>query len=1260
MQFKSTNLNSIVVDKSQCVILDLNFSSDLIVADQKELLVSHNGQDDPTCGEKTPCNTIGYTLVYRAKSNDIIKIDNQHSSEERLFIINETYPFKLNLTLVGINGRPIISSDNSSGQILFTKEKSSPISFVTLFVINIWFKGLALANFIEAPNYTFLKVSKCSYTFSEHPQHRKLSPAFIKSSKLSANASPIIIINLKEVRMARFLTAMDLTGLHVNIAIDDSYFKYHSSHYICSTVLSLRKLQSVNVKISNTTFNNLLSILIVRDTFADKPYVPLIEASNNVIVNNSIFSGNLENCSTGISNSYAIGATFVFENTLITSDMFIFYSNMTFKNCTFGSQEAVPEAPYQIHLLEVQSANFYNSNILNNMYFPDSVLSLKLAYGKNAMFYNCSFTNNFPNGAAAVTVAYGRATFKNCNFENNSVVKLGDTFYGSGAVLISDSKSKFERCYFSNNSGASGGAVQFIGSLSDITFDTCHFTNNSAFSATNTYPGQEGGEGGAINIGMFYDRPAVIRISDCLFKRNKAIVRGGAISHTSGGRILIQNTSFMTSTDYGGQLYAGGDAVFSSSTVILQDVIINDVDTSSRQNSLFVSSELYVQGSGSAKCFFGKQIAFYGHLQTSKWSQPIFQMVSVLCSPCPQDTYNLSFSSIALVEHQSTNIICSKCPFGGICENGQIHAAENFWGYKTSNDKIVFISCPFGYCCSGSTCTEYDSCQSGREGILCGSCRKGYTENILTPECLEDTTCKHPWLWLAMGLFGFAYFLVFMYWREVTHVMNKFLVPKGLRLYFKRTPIPENQEPLLRNQSQEPTEPPQETDCVMVSESQSIQTQKSDSQSTTMIVPGLFAIVLNFYQTNVLYKVYTMPEKSQSFLQITEEMLATVFNLQAEGLFYQDLSWCPFKNLKPISKVFLKMSFIVYLICLVLMTYITSEVWKLLQKRKNDSKPIGSRLLPCGLRLILVGYATITSGLFSLVSCVPFHSTQRILFIDGSIECYQPWQYFMMFIISCWIISFPIALYCSSWLLHRRKMSNKMFLYLLIFPLGAILYWVYIQLHVYTKSEADKSLSERPEYLDGSSADDISEELLNIIEGPFRKSQCSDRNNNFKLPWQSVLIGKRLVLIAIKMFVTNIVTRLYVMLLFTAIFLVHHILVQPFYTKLLNHIETSSLFMLTAICALNILPAFIYMFPYTVSPLLKTVLSTFVNIETALALIFPLILGCCLSVLLFGQIFHLLAWIGHALVRLILLCTKLKSSWFAKPALFVDKGSQRD
>ena len=90
------------------------------------------------------------------------------------------------------------------------------------------------------------------------------------------------------------------------------------------------------------------------------------------------------------------------------------------------------------------------------------------------------------------------------------------------------------------------------------------------------------------------------------------------------------------------------------------------------------------------------------------------------------------------------------CSFAATCIENNIAVKPNFWGYPTSThpQSLGFLVCPEDYCPSVAT-TYYNSCQGNRIGTLCGQCAKGFTETLLSSECLNSTECGNYFVWIV-------------------------------------------------------------------------------------------------------------------------------------------------------------------------------------------------------------------------------------------------------------------------------------------------------------------------------------------------------------------------------------------------------------------------------------------------------------------------------------------------------------------------------
>jgi len=188
---------------------------------------------------------------------------------------------------------------------------------------------------------------------------------------------------------------------------------------------------------------------------------------------------------------------------------------------------------------------------LENLTFRNSKSgAVEVKYIEEALFTNCTFTNNSAKSGGAISTRGRKGIFTDCLFKNNFARD------GGGAACC-EKEDFFNNCIFENNSAGSGGAVCDGG-----TFTNCSFLNNSAGSGGAVYNGEifidcifrgnsVRGYGGAILRGghfircIFTDNSAgrnggVVDIGrnfiSCLFNNNSSGGEGGAISR--GDRVI--------------------------------------------------------------------------------------------------------------------------------------------------------------------------------------------------------------------------------------------------------------------------------------------------------------------------------------------------------------------------------------------------------------------------------------------------------------------------------------------------------------------------------------------------------------------------------------------------------------------------------------------------------------------------------------------------------------------------------------------------
>ena len=189
------------------------------------------------------------------------------------------------------------------------------------------------------------------------------------------------------------------------------------------------------------------------------------------------------------------------------------------------------------------------------------------ANGKTVSFSDLTFQNvdnsdaATPIGSVASMGGNSSLSFTNCIFQNNAVV-------GSGGVLsFSVGSVTIDGCTFTNNSATiQGGAINLIGTATNLTITNSVFSGNSA----------GGGNGGAIFAAGNGTVAGVLTVTNSLFVGNSSTnvantANGGAI-HVSNNlrQALISNSTFYNNTTIlqGGALYLAGNQATSKLTKI--------------------------------------------------------------------------------------------------------------------------------------------------------------------------------------------------------------------------------------------------------------------------------------------------------------------------------------------------------------------------------------------------------------------------------------------------------------------------------------------------------------------------------------------------------------------------------------------------------------------------------------------------------------------------------------------------------------------
>ena len=479
----------------------------------------------------------------------------------------------------------------------------------------------------------------------------------------------------------------------------------------------------------------------------------------------------------------------------------------------------------------------------------------------------------------------------------------------------------------------------------------------------------------------------------------------------------------------------------------------------------------------------------------------------------------------------SNSVECLLCPYGGRCAKG-LQVLPNFWGYKIKMDPptIQFSRCPVGYCCqptsSQKSCFPYNTCKSGRHGRLCGACKPGYTETLFTTSCRKSEKCKDYWFWPVAVIFVLSFSLYLIIQPDIPGFLYRSIT------WFRPKP-PQVIEIRAANDLSEE---------IQVSYFNSDDSRTEDvSKDTTN---SLERIVFFYYQAIDILSV-------QGSYNATWDSHLTKFTL---GLFNFDIRLnkegfaCPFPGLKPVSKLLFHtlgvFSVLFAIPCIFLLDKAVSVCFS------NRTPKIGL-YLSAFLKSVILGYTVLANKSLTLLQCVTVDGVY-CLFVDCNIECYTWWQTLIGTLVLIYFFPFVVVLFFGAKKLYKKQISVVHFFLACLFPLPFLSYWFLHRRHLRNEIVADTS---------GRTA------VTSILIGSYR---APDHVSSGTTYWESVLIGRMLLLILAAVLIGEPFRKSLTLVLLCIINLSVHISFHPYERTFDNHAETISLFCLVLMAMFNL------------------------------------------------------------------------------------------
>ena len=802
--------------------------------------------------------------------------------------------------------------------------------------------------------------------------------------------------------------------------------------------------------------------------------------------------------------------------------------------------------------VRIQDSRFFENNgivVPLNIYVNDQsiVTFLYVSMESNTVL---GYRGGGVGGAAFIQS--GNLTIQQCQFLKNTA------FFAGGALYVSVNLLNITDSFFDGNRAVNyvgcGGALS-VAAMSAVifntTFNNCSATFGGAIWAyscgkiaikksqfvENNVGEQDPQE--TVRGGATFSQDSQVTFEETMFQRNTGLL-GGAVYLQNGG-VTFKNCYAVDNfaVAQGGFLYAA----YGVKNVVIQDSVLNQTKTELRKSLFSYKKASFISGhslevltihnttmeatpydsNGPLLLVTNVTVMDFGKDNSTSLNCPAGSKMEILnytlgdkdnspcfwqftCSPCAENSYSLQRGR-AVGVHAVPGFQCLPCPFGANCSQNII-AKPNFWGFKeqTTPPTLKLTICPVGYC-SPPNETEFPK-YNGCQGNRTGKLC-GHCSDAYS-ETLYSTTCR------SLNECN-------DYWFWPLSLVYVSLI--AFYLTFKPPITPWIMRQIKWFKTHETGDEERNSD------------------------EGYVKIIFYFYQAADLLLA------SNTSLVFVEgklkDILVGVFNFRQS--FSSNGLICPFPGLTVVTKQLFSAS---QVFGTSLMIGVLYSLHRAAQRCRGKEAPSFSPYMAGILQTMLLGYKTLASVSFNLLRCVPIGSEKR-LFLDGNLVCFLWWQYILIALVFAFFVPFVFVLFWGCYKLHNGSLSVAKLLLACCFPLPFLLYWLFLFLLCIKRNAARVDSATRK-----MSKRSVEMTLFGCFKRPAEGSTLS-------LGWESVMIGRRLILILLKTFVSDPMPRLLIMSFLCVLFLLHHAISQPFRDVTANNLETISLLSLVLLGMVN-------------------------------------------------------------------------------------------
>ena len=1133
-----------------------------------DIHVARNGEDRSGCGrtQETPCQSLQGALQ-AAEENDVIKLDAFRPGTFYRHCQNRPLDVPVSVTIQGWRGVPHVGCPLGHGDTPTLVNVTTPSE--------------------DTVNVTFIDV-------------------VLVRCYIVLHNSGLTFFN-SEIHDSRIMTTEDRRSMSVSINVTSSVFRGTMDRHCNQTSGKCQPSSLVKVQ------TGFLKLVYKNATFLQTTQTFMAHMAGDMHVSDCLVSNDMSQTpahgSIYLTVKGGLPSTIIVEDSIfehqfhfdpVNSVMNLYEAPVMIRSMSRGASNATADIRRNIFRDNERGLTFISD--FNRIHISDCLFQGNIAMHAgagilfltephtNSSVYNCTFESNAAGAFRPENIVHYLRSFQVQDDEvriHSACCKGVISFVGKGGgIRVQRGQAFVSHCTFVNNTARLLGGAVFVDRETKITIDNSYFENS---------PSHKHSMQGDL---LYSDGKVQVKSARMLVRTSQNHV---AMLRHSGDHWSIEVTDVQIQCPIGYRLRVTNTSAYGVSDIGLKRSYKMD------QLSYFCES-----------CPRNKYSLDYGYLNYSLVYSSFAYYTLLINGEKPTAAYNGSY--------YYHDIQCLECPYGARCQEG-ITAVPNFWGY-VQGSRIAFQHCPKGYCCSSTHCPTYNTCRNQRTGTLCGQCIPGHSEALFSPACVPNEECDMTWLWPFTVASGLLYTLFLLFQKDVRDLM--FMTSVSLsdipfprrRSHARyemnniihnedpaRSPLQETAELEVTAEADMEVEGPIENNNQNKGDSADDNDKKDSQPPPSDNGAGFLIILFYYFQDAQLLHIKTVfaSADSQSKSMI-KTILSGLFKFRIELFQFMD-KVCFISGMEPSTKLLAKAVVVPYVIFQFGMMYMLCRWCNAIRGSLKSHRGLSNQLpldrdqppkktfltrLSQGFVLaLLFTYQKLAATSFTLLNCVKVGES-KVLFIEGSIVCYEMWQWGIMAYSGACIAPFCLALLLGPGLLKEGLIGLPQFFCACICPTPFLLYWFILRL---------KLRGQKPPGADTHELSSEGSAVIAILQGPFKEA-----NTKYFGPTcgQGVLIGRRLVLVLLNTFVNDPLIRMLCMMLVCFIILLHHVHALPYKDTKGNLAGSASAAALLIVGGINLVRAGFEAAEYVPQGPNEMLMQVFEEVENVLMLWFPL------------------------------------------------------